>query len=394
MKIGLILAKPPGYSETFLRSKIMGLQKSGLQVVLFCNQKAPKRKFLLCPVKYRPKVSKRPFFQFFYFFPVFLGLIPFFTRVQRFVKLQKEDGIHGFTLIKSIYLNAHLLKAKVDWLHFGFATMVIGSEAVAKSIHAKMGVSFRGFDMGTFPVKNSGCYDRLWKYVDKAHTNSYDLWNNARHFGMPDSIRVEKITPAIDVRLFQSTEKPDDSLETPVFMTTGRLHWKKGYVQILEALAMLKKEGISFRYWIVGEGDDYERIAYAAYELGLKEDVEFFGKTPHTEVKYLLEKADIYIQYSIQEGFCNAVLEAQAMGKLCVVSDAEGLSENVEHKFSGWVVPKHAPEKLASRLKKVLKLSEEEKEKIKQNAIRRVQEGFTIAQQQEKFLKFFEVEDS
>ncbi|MBK7870836.1 MAG: glycosyltransferase family 4 protein [Saprospiraceae bacterium] len=52
------------------------------------------------------------------------------------------------------------------------------------------------------------------------------------------------------------------------------------------------------------------------------------------------EKADIYLQYSIQEGFCNAVLEAQAMGLLCIVSDAEGLPENILHGQTGWVVPK------------------------------------------------------
>src|SRR5690554_6739204 len=103
--------------------------------------------------------------------------------------------------------------------------MAIGSETVAQAIGAKMGVSFRGFDIGTYPLKHPGCYDVLWKYVDQVHTNSIDLWEAAKRFGMPDTIAVRKITPAIDVAFFDAA-LPDFKSSAPiVFMTTGRLHW-------------------------------------------------------------------------------------------------------------------------------------------------------------------------
>lgn len=391
MKIALVISQPPAYSETFLRTKILGLQKEGFEVVLYCDTNPPHKNFDLCPVKTKALITKNVILQLVYFMVVFIALIPFYSQVKRFAKLQKKDGITGVQLIKSIYLNAYLLKSNADWIHFGFATFAIDREAVAKAIGAKMGVSFRGFDMGTYPVKNPGCYDRLWKYVDKIHTNSNDLWNNAKRFGMPETIPVVKITPAINIDLFTSDIQKTDSA-TPVFITTGRLHWKKGYIQILEALALLKKEGIPFQYKIIGAGEDYERLAFAAYDMGIKDEVEFVGRIPHKEVKKHLAEADVYIQYSIQEGFCNAVLEAQAMGKLCVVSDAEGLSENIKHNHSGWVVPKYAPEKLAERLKYVLSLSPEEKLQFSKNAINRVRSEFTIPIQQEKFADFFKDE--
>src|SRR5690554_7538061 len=104
--------------------------------------------------------------------------------------------------------------------------MAIGSETVAQAIGAKMGVSFRGFDMGTYPIKNPGCYDVLWKYADQVHTNSNDLWAAAKRFGMPDSISVQKITPAIDVALFQTELPTFETMDPLSFITTGRLHWK------------------------------------------------------------------------------------------------------------------------------------------------------------------------
>ena len=80
------------------------------------------------------------------------------------------------------------------------------------------------------------------------------------------------------------------------------------------------------------------------------------------------KKGDFYIQYSIQEGFCNAVLEAQAMGLLCIVSDADGLSENVLHNETGWVVPKRNPTLLAQKMIETIDLNDTEKSKIRENA--------------------------
>ena len=54
MKIGIVLAKTPSYSETFFISKIEGLIQKGFDVTLFVQEKAPE--FNTCKVV----VSKRP----------------------------------------------------------------------------------------------------------------------------------------------------------------------------------------------------------------------------------------------------------------------------------------------------------------------------------------------
>ncbi len=387
MRIGIVLSQTPGYSETFFRSKIKGLQKNGIEVCLFCQYKG--EEFDLCPVITSPKISRNLFLQAWYFVKEFILLLPYFLVLRRYVRLERKEGTGWGLLLKRIYLNAYMLKAKLDWLHFGFATMALGKETVAKAIGAKMAVSFRGFDVAVYPVKNPGCYNLLWKYVDKIHIISDDLLVLAKKHGMPATIAVDKITPAIDVNLFQASLPDFERKNKFVFMTTGRLHWKKGLVQTIEALAILKAKGIDFTYKIIGEGQDYERIAFAAYQLGIKDRVQFLGKLPHEEVKQHLESADIYIQYSIQEGFCNAVLEAQAMGKLCVVSDAEGLTENVLHGQTGWVVPKYSPELLAEQIEMVLGMTEEEKMTISQNAVQRVKKEFNIEKQEREFVEFY-----
>lgn len=387
MKIGLVLANSPRYSEVFLRYKILGLQKSGFQVILFCRE--IESDWEICPIVRLPRKSKNPFYQFYSVVREFLLLIPYWGRVRKMMALERKDGFSRKSALKKVYWNAPLLRADLDWIHFGFSTLALERETVAAAIGAKMGVSFRGFDISIYPLKNPGCFERLWKYADKIHTISDDLIKIAEEkSGLPPHIPIYKIPPAIDVEFFKTKEEKLPGREI-VFMTTGRLHWKKGYVSILEALAELKKEGFSFIYKIAGEGEERERIAFAIHDLGLEKEVRLLGRIPHFEVRSHLETADIYIQYSIQEGFSNGVLEAQAMGKLCVVSDAEGLSENVLHQETGWVVPKNRPDLLAETLKMVLQLPPEEIVKFQNAAGQRVRTYFSLERQREEFEEFF-----
>lgn len=390
MKLGFVLFNSPGYSETFFRSKIKGLQENGVEVRLFCYNK--KEDFELCPVVESRKVSHNKIIQGWRSIKEFVLLMPHLSRVIRYIGLERKEGTEWPEIFKKIYLNSNLLKANLDWLHFGFATMVLGSETVAKAIGAKMAVSLRGSDMAVYPVKNPDCYTLLWKYVDKVHAISLSLLVMAEKHGMPVSITSMKISPAIDTSVFKSFDPEFSPKDKPIFMTTGRLHWIKGYVPTLEALALLKAQGFDFIYKIVGEGEEYERIAFSAYQLGLKDRVQFLGRLPYSQVKKELEDADIYLQYSIHEGFCNSVLEAQSMGKLCIVSNGGGLSENVLHNQTGWVVPKYSPQLLAEQIKKVLLMDVQTKTTISKNALERVRREFNVEKQQQQFLEFYEIE--
>jgi colanic acid/amylovoran biosynthesis glycosyltransferase len=387
MKIGIVLSSTPGYSETFFRSKIQGLQDNGIDVHLFCF--TAKEDFNLCPVTVIRKISDNTILQSWYFIKEFILLLPYLPTVIKYVKLERNEGEKWGAIFKKVYLNTNLLKAKVDWLHFGFGTIGLGRETVSRAIGAKMAVSFRGFDITIYPVKHPNCYALLWRYVDKIHVISGDILTKVKKNGLPDTIPTVKITPALDLKVFRSVLEQNEEIKKIIFMTTARLHWKKGFIQTLEALAILDSEGYDFEYRIIGKGEEYERIAFTAFQLGLKDRVQFLGKLTQLQVKEELENAHIYLQYSIQEGFCNAVLEAQAMGKLCIVSNAEGLSENVLHDETGWVVPKHSPQLLAEQIRKVLLMEQQEKTKVSKNARERVRGEFNIHKQKEEFLNFY-----
>jgi len=292
-------------------------------------------------------------------------------------------------LVRNLYRSVHILNYSLDWLHFGFVTLAVGRENVARAMGAKMGVSFRGYDVSIYPLKHPGCYSLTWKRVDKVHTISDDLYHIALSLGLPPGITMVKITPAIDASRFTRAQSPSSGRPVQI-LTTARLHWKKGLDIALGAMKLLKQNGVSFRYQIVGDGDDYDRLVYLRHVLDLDNEVVFLLKKTPDELVKLLSQADLYIQPSIQEGFCNSALEAQASGLLCIVSNAEGLSENVLNQVTGWVVPKLDPSILAAKIQEVLKMPEEQRETIRGAAVARVKKHFDLQHHQTLFPQFFD----
>ncbi|MGY5352977.1 glycosyltransferase family 4 protein [Wenyingzhuangia sp. IMCC45533] len=387
MKIGIVLAKPPAYSETFFISKIKGLQKNGFEVVLFVQSNS--NNFNLCKVIVQPKIKS--FFFLFSFLQLLYNFLFNYKVTQSFIRAEKKENSEWKSIAKKIMLNQHILYYKnLTWLHFGFATQALGREHIANTIGAKMAVSLRGFDIGIYPLKHPNCYKLLWKKVNKLHIISDDLLELAYKNGFDRSKPYQKITPAIDISFFKDIDKDKKDSTILSFMTIGRLHWKKDYESTLLALKKIKDKGVKFQYYMIGEGSEKEKLSYLVYELGLKKEVTFVGKIPQKEILNYFINSDLYIQYSLQEGFCNAVLESQAMGVLPIVSNAEGLSENVVNHKTGWVIEKNKPELLADKLIEVLNLSESEKNKMRKQATERVKTQFNIEKQEREFMEFYQ----
>lgn len=388
MRIGIVLAAVPGYSETFFRSKIKGLKEHGFEVILFAH--GPKRSFHLCPYIPGPK-AEMSLNELFYFFSSLMQLL--FShpmRMLRFLKAERHSGRDWMAAISNLVFSSHILRQQLDWLHFGFGTMALGKENIAKAMGAKMAISHRGYDLMIYPLKFPGCYGLAWQLADKIHVLSDVLKEKVFSFGLNRNKEVEKITPAIDINLFKSgTKELMKSNQVLRILTVARLKWVKGLDYSLQAMAFLRKCGIDFTYTIIGEGEEHERLVFAAHQLGICERVQFAGKKAPEEVKQAMQECDLYLQYSISEGFCNAVLEAQAMGCLCVVSNADGLPENVIHGVTGWVVPKRKPKLLAEQILQLTKKDSENLNEIRLNAIQRIQTNFQLEDQITSFIDFY-----
>ncbi len=391
MRIGLVLPDLPQYSETFFNYKIKGLVNNGHEVVVFTARNKKPDLECLYKVRFAPTVRKgNPLAQVFHFAVTIMKLFTTSSnRARKFISLEKTDGKSYTGAIKSLYLNSHILSEEIDRLHFGFATSALQRENVAGSIGAKMSVSFRGFDINVFPLKHPGCYELLWKRVEKVHTISDYLRTKAVKMGLPENTPYLKITPAIDISRF-SFKNDCEKFHDPIrILTVGRLNWIKDYETAISALGVLKMNGVKFTYEIIGEGNEMERLKFAAYQTGIWDSVKFSGKVSHEEIAKRMQASDIYLQTSMQEGFCVSVLEAQATGLICIVSDADGLKENVVDRVTGFIAERRNPRDFAARISEVISFTEAERMQIAHAARKRVEEEFSVEKQNQLFNEFF-----
>jgi len=388
LKIGIVLTSVPAYSETFFSNKINGLIENGMEVILFTGSPLGNNRNLPYEVKEIQVYNKGWLVNLLHVIKACLKAI-FINPIRSLKMLRYElaDGVSILDSFKNVLVCQSILSYRLDWLHFGFGTLAVGKENVAKTLKAKMAVSFRGYDLYITPLKIDGYYNKLFGKQVKYHVLSQEMCIDLEKKGVERN-HIKVITPAIDTSFFMPSTKGDKNDKIQL-LTVARLHWKKGLEYTLEALFHLKKMGVDFQYDIIGTGEEYERLMFAVHQFNLSDCVNFIGKQSQEQIKHIMEKTDVYIQYSIQEGFCNAVLEAQAMSLLCVVSNAEGLQENVLNNETGWVVPKRNPQMLALKIKEVIDLSETEKSEVRKAARLRVENNFTLQQQQKKFIEFY-----
>lgn len=106
----------------------------------------------------------------------------------------------------------------------------------------------------------------------------------------------------------------------------------KGHIYVLKVMKKLKKDGYNIKYYLAGNGDQsYLKKIIKKYNLS--DNVEFLGSLPHDKVFNLLDRIDIYIQPSLQEGLPRALVEAMSRGCCCIGSNVGGIPELLDKEF-------------------------------------------------------------
>jgi glycosyltransferase involved in cell wall biosynthesis len=165
--------------------------------------------------------------------------------------------------------------------------------------------------------------------------------------------RLHYIPNGIDVSAWSATDDDADN-DVPLILCVARFSRLKRHVDLLQALAHVRDEGVSFRALFVGDGPTYERSAGLARELGLANVVELCGQLPNAHVKELMTRADVFCLPSLWEGMPGSVMEAMAMGLPVVATDVNGVKDLVVEGETGLLVPPKRPELLAAALHSLL----------------------------------------
>lgn len=385
LKIGIVLSNFPVISETFINTFLSHFEES--EIYLFANiSDYSSRK---SNWNYKPYLSGLKNIKSVYSIVLSLLKIPFY--LSRY-KCLRKNGIS----CKRLIIDANIWTThKLDYLHFPFATEIIGREHYASVIGAKNSISFRGSDVNVYPVFRNMSYATYWKYISKVHCNSEELLKILiNEHSLPRDKHIEIIYPALREEFRISGGDLAQiinarSFEKEHFITIGRLHWVKDYPLIFQTLGQLKKEGLQFQYSIIGNGPEKEHLLFLAKELNINENIRWVGSLSGFDVIEYLAEATLYLQSSLAEGFSNSCIEAQAMGLQCVVTNVSGMSVCIQQNSGGHLVFDRDCHSFSDAIKSLINDSQETRRHQGMKAALEVTSLFTREKQKEEWLNFF-----
>jgi glycosyltransferase involved in cell wall biosynthesis len=167
-----------------------------------------------------------------------------------------------------------------------------------------------------------------------------------------DGVAAENIAVIPNaVRLPQP--KIDYDLSLPVKLAAlGRLHEKKGFVVLIEAVARLAANGIDCQCTIAGEGPERSDLEARIARGCLQARIVLPGWTDR--VAEFLSPADIFVLPSFQEDFPLAVLDAMASGMPIVASAIDGPKDFLVDGKTALLVPPNDSRALANALMRLI----------------------------------------
>ncbi|WP_286057936.1 glycosyltransferase family 1 protein [Bacillus mojavensis] len=146
--------------------------------------------------------------------------------------------------------------------------------------------------------------------------------------------RVHLLPNGIDLDLFSPAGKaPDDEKKARgiasdrlIIGHVARFHEVKNHAFLLKLAVHLKKRGVRFQMVLAGDGPLREQMEEEARRLNMLSDVLFLGTEEH--IHELMRTFDVFVMPSLYEGLPVVLVEAQASGLPCIISDT--ITEKVD----------------------------------------------------------------
>ena len=146
---------------------------------------------------------------------------------------------------------------------------------------------------------------------------------------------------------------PEPSADLPVVLFAGRLLWKKGVGEFVEAARRLRGKA---RFRVVGYEEPSNPSNVAAAQLqawhaaGI---IEWQGRRDDM-AQVFAESNIVCLPSTYGEGVPKVLIEAAACGRACVTTDTPGCREIVRHRVNGLLVEPDDPEALIAALDQLI----------------------------------------
>ena len=158
------------------------------------------------------------------------------------------------------------------------------------------------------------------------------------------------------------------------FVFAGRLVKYKYPKEIIEALQKVYGNEFYHLNYIGRKTDLYSKIHLYVVEKGLSDKLEFTGLIPREQMPDAFDKEECLIMISKGEVFGMVYIEAMARGCIVIAGSDSGVSDIIKSGYNGFLCQPGNVNNLVDIIRKINKMSIEEKNIISQNARKTVEQ--------------------
>ena len=249
----------------------------------------------------------------------------FFFKAQTLALTHRFDAIHAFRALP---------EGLVAW-------------AVARLTFRPVVIYAHGEELTTWG--RGGKYQAMrfaLRHADRVVANSEHTRDTLLEMGI-DAARITLIYPGVDVSVFRPgldvaglRERHGIRADEKLVFSVGRLSRRKGFDQMIRAVAQLRAEGIPVRYVIAGIGEDADYLDALIAEHQAQDIVHRIGAVSETALPRWLNACDVFAMPNREingdnEGFGMVFIEAGACCKPVLAGTDGGTGASVRDGETG-----------------------------------------------------------
>jgi glycosyltransferase involved in cell wall biosynthesis len=365
-----VLKGYPRLSETFIAQEIHALEQRGLRILIVAMRRPtdraihPIHREIAAPVVYLPEYLHHAPRQVFAAWRALRRRPGYGVALRAWWRdLRRDPTRNRIRRFGQALVLAHRLPVAVGWLHAHF-------------LHTPASVTRYAGLIADLPWSVSAHAKDIWTTPDweKAEKLAACRWlvtcteAGATHLRAlaAEPARVALAYHGLDLERFGSAAtvaRPRrtgvDPRDPAIILSVGRLVDKKGYPDLLDALALLPRH-LHWRLVHIGAGPERTRLARRADALGIAGRIDWLGAQAHDTVLRHYRTADLFVLASRiapdgdRDGLPNVLMEAQSQGLACVATAVSAIPELIRAEETGLLVPPRDPPALAAALERLI----------------------------------------
>ncbi len=344
-RVAFILKGYPRLSETFIAQEIAALEARGLDIAIVSLRHPTDRLRhaihgeIHAPLLYLPEYLHDEPVRVLRGLGAALSRPGFWPTLGLWLRdLARDRSRNRIRRFGQALVLARELPSGTAWLHAHFMhTPASVARYCARLTGLGWSLSAHARDIWTSP---------LWEKVEKLADCRWAVTctrANVEHLSaLAPAGRVELVYHGLDLVRFGPPPARARN-PVPVILSVGRLVAKKGYADLLAALALLPA-GLPWRFVHVGGGPLAAELAALAARLGIAQRIEWRGPAMQEVVLQHYRRSDLFVlacrtaDDGDRDGLPNVLIEAQSQGLACISTRLSAIPELIEDGRTGLLV--------------------------------------------------------